>query len=306
MLTGVSRHGNRLPQIRQERVIEMERFQFGRNWRSFLSELDEERIGKAENSLREMLEVEDLSGMSFLDVGCGSGLFSLAARRMGARVHSFDYDPESAACARELKRKYFPEDSGWTIGVGSVLDPGMTSSLRGFDIVYAWGVLHHTGDMWRALENILPAAGPGGRLFLSIYNDQGGASRRWRSVKKLYNRLPGGLRFLVLWPSFVVLWWRNTLYDILRGRPGRTWREYRTQRGMSPWRDVVDWVGGYPFEVARPEEVFDFLFKRGFTLLKFKTVMGGTGCNEFIFEKPIGVRWAKRAGEGLSASLPDD
>ncbi|HEX8686718.1 MAG TPA: 50S ribosomal protein L11 methyltransferase, partial [Pyrinomonadaceae bacterium] len=111
-----------------------ERFEFGENWSRFLAVLDDERIGKAEESLRAMLEVESLAGRSFLDIGSGSGLFSLAARRLGARVHSFDYDPRSVACARELRRRYFPEDPAWVVEEGSALDADYVRSLGLFDV----------------------------------------------------------------------------------------------------------------------------------------------------------------------------
>jgi 2-polyprenyl-6-hydroxyphenyl methylase/3-demethylubiquinone-9 3-methyltransferase len=234
-----------------------------------------------------MLEKRTLDRMSFLDIGCGSGLFSLAARRLGARVHSFDYDPQSVACAQELRRRYFPDDSAWTISTGSVLQREFVDSLGKFDVVYSWGVLHHTGSMWQALELAQLPVAEGGKLFLAIYNDQGRASRSWLKIKRAYNRLPGGLRFTVLWPSFLRLWGPTTLRDFLRGRPFHTWRTYGSERGMSPWRDVVDWVGGYPFEVAKPEEVFDFYYSRGFALLKLKTCAGGHGCNEFVFERNV-------------------
>ena len=123
------------------------RFEFGANWSHFLALLDESRIADAEKSLCEMLGVTDLRDRRFLDIGCGSGLFSLAARRLGAQVHSFDFDPQSVACAQELKRRFFPEDSQWRVGQGSVLDLGYLDGLGHFDIVYSWGVLHHTGSM---------------------------------------------------------------------------------------------------------------------------------------------------------------
>ena len=63
-----------------------ERFEFGKNWTAFLEVLDDRRIEEAKASLREMLEVENLEGKSFVDIGSGSGLFSLAARAMGASV----------------------------------------------------------------------------------------------------------------------------------------------------------------------------------------------------------------------------
>jgi 2-polyprenyl-6-hydroxyphenyl methylase/3-demethylubiquinone-9 3-methyltransferase len=212
-------------------------------------------------------------------------LFSLAARKLGARVHSFDYDPHSVNCTRELKRRYFPDDPQWTIDEGSALDNDYLRSLGTFDVVYSWGVLHHTGDMWTALDNVVPLVREGGILFISLYNDQGTASRRWKKTKKLYNHLPRGLRFLVVAPCFVVLNWRPLLKDALRGRPFRSIRQYGKDRGMSFWQDLIDWVGGYPFEVSTPEQVFDFYRARGFCLTQLRTCGGSLGCNEFVFRK---------------------
>src|SRR2546427_5644386 len=178
-----------------------ERFEFGKNWSRFLDVLDDERIARAEESLKQMLEVADLDGRSFLDIGSGSGLISLAARRLGARVHSFDYDPQSVACTGELKRRYFLDDGNWVVEEGSVLDQDYLACLGVFDVVYSWGVLHHTGAMWRALENVVPLVKERGQLFISIYNDQGGPSARWRRVKRTYNALPETLRWLVLIPA---------------------------------------------------------------------------------------------------------
>src|SRR5713226_6998608 len=145
-----------------------ERFAFGENWARFLALLDDQRIRDAEESLQSKLEVENLAGKSFLDVGSGSGLFSLAARRLGARVHSFDYDPQSVACTLELRRRYFPDDEEWKIEEGSALDTNYLKSLGTFDVVYSWGVLHHTGAMWQALEHVVGAVAPGGKLFIAI------------------------------------------------------------------------------------------------------------------------------------------
>ncbi len=263
-----------------------ERFGFGENWRRFLATVDEARIEQACESLRSWLGVPDLRGRRFLDAGSGSGLFSLAARRLGAKVVSFDFDPVAAACTREMRARFGGGESDWMVSEGSVLDEAFLEGLGTFDVVYSWGVLHHTGAMWLAIDRVARRVAPGGTLFIALYNDQGGASQRWLSVKRGYNGLPRSLRFLVLWPSFVALWGKTFATETVRGYPGRGWREYaRTSRGMSPWRDVVDWVGGLPFEVSRPEQVLEFLRARGFELLRMKTHGGGLGCNEFVLSR---------------------
>ena len=261
------------------------RFEFGANWAMFLQKLDDARIDEAVRSLSQMLGVDSLAGKRFLDIGSGSGLFSLAARKLGAEVTSFDFDPQSVACTMQLRQRYFPEDRQWRIHEGSVLDTDFLESQGYFDIVYSWGVLHHTGQMWRALENAARRVGDGGALFIAIYNDQGRASRTWLTVKKAYNGLPRGLKWLVLWPAFLRLWAPTSVRDLLRGKPGDTWRQVKATRGMDPWRDVVDWVGGLPFEVATPDAIFDFHRKLGFALDRLKTCGGGLGCNEFVFHR---------------------
>ncbi len=261
-----------------------QRFEFGANWARFLEVLNENRIATAEQSLRDMLQTESLAGLHFLDAGSGSGLFSLAARRLGATVHSFDFDPASVACTQELRRRYFPDDPQWHVEEASVLDADYIGRLGQFDVVYSWGVLHHTGQMWPALDNVSRAVAPGGKLFIAIYNDQGTASRRWLRLKKVYNR-SGLFKKPIAGAVAVMLWWRPWVKDALRLRPFESWRAVRHQRGMSAWHDVVDWVGGYPFEVAKPEQIFEFYRDRGFTLVRLVTCGGSLGCNQFVFRK---------------------
>lgn len=271
-----------------EEVSRGERFEFGKNWSRFLTTLDDQRIAEAERAITGMLELPDLTGKRFLDIGSGSGLSSLAARRLGATVHSFDYDPHSVACTTELRRRYFPQDDSWKVEEGSALDADYIRSLGEFDIVYSWGVLHHTGEMWKALENAQIPVAAGGKLLLAIYNDTGSQAARWRWIKKTYNQLPRLMKtpfaIAVSAPEEA----KSLIRSVVKGRPGeyiRTWTQYKQIRGMSHWHDLIDWVGGYPYEVAKPEEIFDFYRARGFTLTKLKCGAVGLGCNEFVFQK---------------------
>ena len=273
------------------------RFAFGENWKSFLRSLDEDRITQACRSLAGLLRLDAaddvdkdraLQGRSFLDLGSGSGLFSLAAFRMGGQVVSIDYDPQSVACTEELRRRESAQADRWRVESGSALDAPMMESLGRFDIVYSWGVLHHTGDMNRAIQLAKDRVADGGLFAIAIYNDQGGGSRRWLAIKKTYHRLPKLLR--PAWVALVASWYelKFALARLLRRQnplPFADWKRKKADRGMSAWHDWVDWVGGLPFEVARPEQVIVPLVDEGFQLINLTTVGNGWGCNEFVFRR---------------------
>ncbi|MBA3405355.1 MAG: class I SAM-dependent methyltransferase [Gemmatimonadaceae bacterium] len=261
------------------------RFRFGENWARFLSVLDEPRIADAERSLATRLRRQRLDGLRFVDVGSGSGLFSLAARRLGADVTSFDFDPSSVACTAEVRRRYFPDDPGWRVEEGSALDRDFIKSLGSFDVVYSWGVLHHTGAMWEALNLVTNLVGPGGQLFVALYNDQGHVSDAWRMVKRLYCASPFG-KAAVLGAFLPYFAGRGLVSDVVRRRnPLDRWRTMRLERGMSFLHDIVDWLGGYPFEVANPGELHEFFRSRQFVLEMMETVGGTLGNNEFVFRR---------------------
>ncbi len=265
-----------------------QRFAFGKNWAAFLDSLDEDRICQATTSLAAMLGIETLAGKQFLDLGCGSGLFSLAAHRLGAQVLSIDYDHDSVGCTQQLRAQFGTDGPEWEIQQGSVLDQPWMESLETFDVVYSWGVLHHTGDMQRAIELASQRTADGGFFFLAIYNDQGGASRRWLKIKQMYHRLPSFLQ-----PVWVVLIaglyeCKFALARLARLRnplPFADWRAKKNDRGMSAWHDWVDWIGGLPFEVARPEQIIVPLRKQGFVLENLTTVGDGWGCNQYVFRR---------------------
>lgn len=272
-----------------------DRFEFGRNWANFLSTLNETRIEAAQRSVVNLLNITDLTSKRFLDAGSGSGLFSLCAHRLGANVTSFDYDQNSVACTRELKKRYANESDQWNVLQGSLLDSSFLETLGQFDVVYCWGVAHHTGHMWKALDNLTTAVSPNGQLVVAIYNDQQYITRGWGVIKRIYQRLPSFLQ-----PLYVMMIWAYgflkraavtlaaSLLRLVTLRnpftPFVNWIKQNQDRGMHVWYDLVDWVGGWPFEVARPEEIFRFMRDRGFVMEEMTTLIGH-GCNEFVFRR---------------------
>jgi 2-polyprenyl-6-hydroxyphenyl methylase/3-demethylubiquinone-9 3-methyltransferase len=271
-----------------------DRFAFGKNWSLFLENVDERTIEVAQASIARMTGLQDLSGKRFLDIGSGSGLFSLAAHRMGAAVTSFDYDTDSVRCTETLRGRFGKDAASWQVMQGSVLDADFMASLGAFDFVYSWGVLHHTGSMCRAIDFAAAAVQPGGLLFIALYNDQGWRSAKWLRIKQLYNRLPAALRPLLVLSVVLPYELRSLAAHLVRFMPMtyvRTWTHYGDGmgRGMNKWRDWIDWIGGLPFEVATPDMVIDVLRPRGFALQKLVTRLGGWGCNEFVFRRSLRV-----------------
>lgn len=270
-----------------EQIAAGERFEFGKNWSAFLTTINEERINEAIKSLQKMLNRSSLEGQSFLDVGSGSGLFSLAAKRLGASVHSLDYDPGSVACTRVLKSRFYDQDNNWMIEEGSALDSEYMRNLGTFDIVYSWGVLHHSGNMAKGLENIIFPVADNGCLYIAIYNDQKFVSTVWRYVKRMYcSGLSGQIAIKsIFFPLFTLA---HIAVSIRRnGNPLSDFKEYKKRRGMSIYHDWIDWLGGYPFEVASPEAIEHKFHSAGFNLQRLvrKT---GMGCNEYLFQRVSG------------------
>lgn len=270
-----------------------DQYDFGENWTNFLNNsYDSSRLENARQSLQNFLGVKTLKGKTFLDVGCGSGLFSLAAHTLEAeKVLSFDVNPKSVQCCEKL-RSTVPNSENWEVREGSILDEGFVSQLGQHDIVYAWGVLHHTGKMWRAIENTFGLVKDGGKFYLAIYNKADGfavypdgrfgSSKFWQVEKKFYTSLPKVFQSAV--DSLAAAAYVTSHVAIGRN-PYKKMKDHKdARRGMEWMTDLRDWLGGYPYEYATAEEIFAFAKPHGFLLENLKT-NNGLLNNEFLLAK---------------------
>jgi 2-polyprenyl-3-methyl-5-hydroxy-6-metoxy-1,4-benzoquinol methylase len=269
-----------------ERKIDDRRFRFGDNWLDFARDLGADQIAEAEKSLRELLRRDSLSGMSFVDIGSGSGLSSLAARRLGARVHSFDYDMDSVLCTGRLRDLHFPGDSDWTVERGSVLDRDYLGTLGSFDIVYSWGVLHHTGAMRDALDAASRIVAPGGLFAFALYH-RTRMCGMWRMEKRWYaGASPDAQRRARA--IYVALF--RLAFVLMRRDFGAYVANYQSMRGMDFVHDVHDWMGGYPYESILSPEVDALMRPLGFTRVHgmatpLTTGIFGSGCDEYLYRR---------------------
>ncbi len=263
-------------QHRLSQITASPRFAFGQNWQQFLQTLDEAAIQEAETALKTLFQLDSLAGQTFLDIGSGSGLHSLAARRLGAAVVAFDNDPDSVACTRQLQARFRPNDESWRIVVGSILDASFVSRLGQFELVYAWGVLHHTGAMRQAVAAACGLVKPDGLLALALYNAHWTAPL-WKRFKYLYLVSPD-------WLKNILVWWFSRLKAC--GALLTTGRlPHRRGRGMKFTSDEIDWLGGYPYEYAAIADVTRLIAAQGFDTRRVTPTQGWTGCNEFVFQK---------------------
>jgi len=265
---------------------EKDRFSFGENWLAFLDHLDDERIGEAERSLQALCGLERLDGMRVLDIGSGSGLFSLAARRLGAIVHSFDYDPQSVAGTRKLKDRFFPGDSSWVVEQGSILDRSYVAGLGTYDIVYSWGVLHHTGAMYDAIANAVSCVKPDGMFAFALYRKTR-LCGLWKFEKRWYAKAsPAAKKFA----RSVFITGLRLAFLVARRDFAAYVANYKSSRGMSFTHDVHDWMGGYPYESIAPAEVTMLMNRLGLEHVRsnvgpYGTGIFGSGCDEYVYRR---------------------
>ncbi|UCI07148.1 class I SAM-dependent methyltransferase [Mesorhizobium sp. B1-1-8] len=263
------------------------RYEFGANWASFVdNHYSAERRQMAAEKLLAFLGRKNLEGIDFLDIGSGSGLHSLAAFDAKAkRIHSFDFDPLSVRTTGKL-RQMAGGPQAWTVEQGDVLDVDYLEKLGTWDLVYSWGVLHHTGAMWQAIENAAHRVAPGGLFFIALYSSNvvQPSAEFWLDVKRRYNAAG-------TWKRRQMEGWYVWRFG-LGGSPLRLPQllkrisEKKRGRGMSYMTDVRDWLGGWPMEFADDQAVVDFLKEKfDFELVRMST---GEACTEFLFRNPNG------------------
>ena len=250
-------------------------FDFAKNWTNFSKRsLSFEVIRAAEESIKNLLSRDNLTNYSFLDVGCGSGIFSIAARKLGAcPVLGIDISQGCVELSKENSRKVGVD--GIDFQLVSALDNKKLAEMQ-YDLVYAWGSLHHTGSMWEAIKNCSKAVAPSGKFVLAIYNKHS-TSSLWAYIKYFYVQSPSFLQvpIVILFSAVIYI----AKFAVTFKNP------LIKQRGMNFWHDVIDWVGGYPYEYATSDEVIKFIENLGFKLNRVISAEVPTGCNEFVFDK---------------------
>lgn len=264
-------------------------FSFGKNWIDYAKKIDEARIAQAAMDLQRLSGLERFDGRSFLDIGCGSGLHSLAAIRLGAaRVVGVDIDADSITASTTTISRFAP-DANAQFRTESVFEM-KPEIYGGFDLVYSWGVLHHTGDMYRALAAAATLVKSDGIFMVALYKKTP-LCGIWRIIKRWYSKAPPESQYRARRI-------RVGLHRIMEWVQGRNLDDYITgyekKRGMDYYNDVHDWMGGYPYESISPEDCRVFFTKRGFRLerefvlspsRRFPGLLG-TGCDEYVFRKP--------------------
>jgi 2-polyprenyl-3-methyl-5-hydroxy-6-metoxy-1,4-benzoquinol methylase len=260
-------------------------FSFGQNWASYAALIDSERLAEAERGLVRLLGSEGLKGRTFLDIGCGSGLHAAAAARLGAtRILALDIDPASVVTARAVLRRHASEAAAEVRELSVFdLDP---SEIAPFDIVYSWGVLHHTGAMGEAVRTAARLVAPDGRFAFALYRKTRMCGF-WRREKRWYAAASPRAQQAARTVYITLL--RAGL--AVQGRNFKTYvANYKSGRGMDFHHDVHDWMGGFPYESIAAAEVDTLMRGLSFEQVRSFTRplslgLFGSGCDEYVYRR---------------------
>ncbi|MFK8026836.1 MAG: class I SAM-dependent methyltransferase [Gammaproteobacteria bacterium] len=253
-------------------------FSFGENWKNYLKTIDDSDISSANEDILNWLSINDIKDKNIIDIGCGSGLHSFCFHGNGAKeLISVDVDPNSVEATNSL-RTQAGSPSNWNVSIASILDNDTLSSHERFDVVYSWGVLHHTGDMWKAIENASMLVKPDGLFWISIYQKGPGYQKDLAS-KQRYNNFSSSQKKLFISKLILKIMWKR----LKKGKNPFTWNE-KVVRGMHKYHDIIDWYGGLPYEVASKDEIEPFLKERGFSLIRDHQRKERT-CSIYLFKK---------------------
>lgn len=271
---------------RNQSMTDNIQFDFGQNWDEFSKHsLTPEKVQQAVLNFSELVDSIDLENKSFLDIGFGQGLGLLTATALKAKTVGCDINPK-CGYVLDQNKKFFPQIEQVKIPViiGSILDDSVIKKISdqspdkngNYAIVHSWGVLHHTGKMWEAINNAANLVSDKGIFIIAIYNRHW-SSLMWKFIKWFYNISPRFIKWVIINFFYVVI---AIAKFLVTGK-----NPFKTKRGMNFYYDVIDWVGGYPYEYASKDEIKNFVEKKGYKLIKFNKARVPTGCNEFIFEK---------------------
>ena len=235
-------------------------------WTEYIPEYE-----KSEEHWQLFYSPEEIKGKRVLDAGCGTGIFSIIFARNGAaEVIGLDISPGSLTTARHLKDN-FKLDNVHFQQADMLQLPFPNQS---FDIVWAWGTVHHTLNPWQAMEELLRVLKPGGSILLAIY------------TKTKITFLHEIIRKTLIktsrktWQPLakIMAFFRGPVVAIFKKRE-------KSRQGEKLEELIFDWYFVPIRHHYYPREIKDFLEQKGLTIEKFLPASGRfDSTSNFIYK----------------------
>ncbi len=214
---------------------------------------------------------EEVKGKTVLDAGCGTGVFSIIFARNGAaKVTGIDISPGSLGTARGLKEKFGLANAEFQ------QQDMLHLSFRdaSFDIVWAWGTVHHTTDPLGAITELIRVLKPGGSLFLAIYKQ---TSVTWihEIIRKTMIRTPRwSWNVLAKAGAFML----TPVVFLFK-------RRQKSRKGEKLSELILDWYFVPIRHYYTPEEIRVFLERKKFRIEKYLAHSGRfNSSSNFIYK----------------------